>query len=96
MNELGLVSNYTVVQFKPFKSKVNEEAVKNELDRKYDDQKESAVIVSDLTYVRVNGQWNYVCLFIDLFNREIIGQSVGAHKTAELVYKALSSFQYQA
>ena len=34
MNELGLVSNYTVAQFKPFKSKVNEEAVKNELDRK--------------------------------------------------------------
>lgn len=91
MNELGLVSNYTVAQFKPFKSKVNEEPVKNELDRQYDDQEEGAVIVSDLTYVRVNGQWNYICLFIDLFNREIIGQSVGAHKTAELVYEALSS-----
>ena len=71
MNELGLVSNYTVAQFKPFKSKVNEEPVKNELDRQYDDQEELAAIVSDLTYVRVNGRWNYICLFINLFNREI-------------------------
>ena len=91
MNGLGLVSNYTVTQFKPFKSKVNEEPVKNELDRQYDNQEELAVIVSDLTYVRVNGKWNYICLFIDLFNREIIGQSAGAHKTAELVYEALAS-----
>lgn len=91
MNELGLVSNYTVAQFKPFKSKVNKEPVKNELDRQYDNQEELAAIVSDLTYVRINGQWNYICLFINLFNREIIGQSVGAYKTADLVYEALSS-----
>lgn len=91
MNELGLVSSYTVVQFKPFKSKVNEEPVKNELGRQYDDQEELAVIVSDLNYVRVNGQWKYICLFIDLFNREIIGQSVGTYKTADLVYEALAS-----
>ena len=91
MNKLGLVSNYTVAQFKPLQSKVNEEAVKNKLDRKYNGQEELAVIVSDLTYVCVNGRWNYVCLFINLFNREIIGQSIGAYKTAELVYEALSS-----
>ena len=91
MNELGLVSNYTVAQFKPLQSKVNEEAVKNKLDRKYNGQEELAVIVSDLTYVCVNGRWNYVCLFINLFNREIIGQSIGAYKTAELIYKVLSS-----
>ena len=91
MEEQGLVSNYTVAQFKPFKSKVNEEPVKNELERKFDNQGELAVVVSDLTYVRVNEKWHYICLFVDLFNREIIGHSVGPHKTAELVYKALSS-----
>ena len=53
---------------------MNEEPVKNELDRQYDDQEELATIVSDLTYVRVNGQWNYICLLIDLFNREIMGK----------------------
>lgn len=32
-------------------------------------------IVSDLTYVRVGAGWNYVCLFIDLCNREIVGHA---------------------
>lgn len=91
MQEQGLVSNYTVAQYKPAKSKVNNEPVKNELNREFDGQEELAVVVSDLTYVRVNGKWNYVCLFVDLFNREIIGHSAGPHKTAALVYKALSS-----
>ena len=52
-----------------------------------------AVIVSDLTYVRVRKKWHYVCLFVDLFNREIIGHSAGANKTAELVYQAIASIQ---
>lgn len=91
MKEEGLVSSYTVAQFKPFKSKVNENPVKNQLNRQFNSQEELAVVVSDLTYVRVDGKWNYVCLFVDLFNREIIGHSVGPHKTAELVYKALTS-----
>lgn len=93
MKEEGLVSRYTVAQFKPFKSKVNEMPVKNSLNRAFDHQAELAVVVSDLTYVRVNGKWHYVCLFVDLFNREIIGHSAGENKTAELVYKALSSIR---
>lgn len=93
MKEEGLVSTYTVTQFKPYKSKVNEEPVKNTLNRVFHQQSELAVVVSDLTYVRVNGKWHYVCLFVDLFNREIIGHSAGANKTASLVYKALSSIR---
>ena len=45
--------------------------------------------MSDLTYVRVNGKWHYVCLFVNLFNREIIGYSAGKHKTASLVYASI-------
>jgi len=93
MKQEGLVSNYTVAQYKPFKAKVNEEPVKNVLARNFDGQEELATVVSDLTYVRVDGHWNYVCLFVDLFNREIIGYSAGPHKTAQLVYKALSSIE---
>lgn len=48
-------------------------------------------MVSDLTYVRVNNAWNYVCLITDLSNREIIGWSVGQNKTSELVYQAFVS-----
>ena len=35
MNELGLVSNYTVVQFKPHQSNCNEAPVRNELNRQF-------------------------------------------------------------
>lgn len=33
-------------------------------------------------------KWNYVCLLVDLFNREIIGHSVGPNKGAKLVSRA--------
>lgn len=34
-------------------------------------------VCSDPTYVRVSGGWNYVCLLVDLSNREIVGHSAG-------------------
>lgn len=91
MNKHGLVSNYTVAQFKPQKSNTNESKAKNQLQRQFNQDDPYAVVVSDLTYVRVAGKWNYVCLFVDLFNREIIGYSCGARKTARLVYAAIAS-----
>ena len=48
-------------------------------------------MVSDLTYVRVEKSWHYICLFVDLYNREIIGHSAGPNKDAQLVYQALST-----
>ena len=93
MNEMGLVSTYTVAQFKPHTSGCNEATVKNELERQFKQEEQLAVIVSDLTYVRVGKKWHYVCLFVDLFNREIIGHSAGANKTAGLVYQALASIK---
>lgn len=91
MKKYGLVSYYTVAQFKPSKSNPNESTARNELKRKFQQDEPYAVIVSDLTYVRVAGKWHYVCLFVDLFNREIIGFSSGPHKDALLVYRAVAS-----
>lgn len=93
MKELGLVSTYTVAQFKPYASSCNESSVQNELNREFTQDEALAVVVSDLTYVRVEKKWHYVCLFVDLFNREIIGYSAGEHKTATLVYQAISSIE---
>ncbi len=91
MKKLGLVSKYTVAQFKPHKQKCNGDPVKNELNREFNGQAPYAVVVSDLTYVRVNYKWNYVCILVDLFNREIIGYSAGIHKDAQLVYDAFAT-----
>lgn len=93
MKELGLVSNYTVAQFRPHKSSCNEALIKNELKREFKQKEQLAVIVSDLTYVRVGKKWHYECLFVDLFNREIIGYSVGENKTADLVYQLISTIK---
>ncbi|GAB0167867.1 IS3 family transposase [Lysinibacillus sp. CTST325] len=90
MKQLGLVSNYTAAYFKPQKNRSNEAPVANVLNPEFEQEKE---LVSDLTYVRVGKKWHYVCLFVDLFNREIVGASAGPNKDAALVYKALSSIK---
>jgi transposase InsO family protein len=93
MKENGLVSKYTVAQYKPHKTNCNESPVSNELNRQFKQEEQLSVVVSDLTYVRVGMTWNYVCLLVDLFNREIIGYSAGPNKDAPLVYRAISTIQ---
>jgi len=93
MEEQGLVSSYTVAQFKPQKTPCNESAQANELKRKLQQTEVKKVVVSDLTYVKVKNKWHYVCIFVDLFNREIIGFSTGPSKDASLVARAFSSIQ---
>lgn len=93
MKEQGLVSSYTVAQFKPHSNECNESNAKNELNREFNQEEELTAVVSDLTYVRVNQKWHYVCVFVDLFNREIIGCSTGSNKDAALVYRAFVSIQ---
>ncbi len=90
----GLVSNYTIKQFKVHKTKCNEEDKPNILNREFNREKRLEVIVSDLTYVNVDGKWNYICLILDLWSREIIGYAAGKHKTAELVYQAICKIPY--
>ena len=88
MKQEGLVSNDTTAQFKPHKDTCNESKTGNVLDRQFQGREYRDVVISDLTYVRVGTDWNYICVLIDLFNREIIGYSAGEHKTAELVKEA--------
>src|SRR5699024_2633662 len=76
MKELKLVSTYTVAQYKPNKSSTSNEAlIKNEIKRQFEQYKPLAVVVSDLTYVRVGTKWHDGCLFVDVFKREILGRS---------------------
>jgi len=93
MKQQGLVSNYTVAQYKPHSTRCNESQTQNVLQRNFSQDKPLSVVVSDLTYVRVLNKWHYVCLFVDLFNREIVGYSAGPHKDATLVYRALSRIE---
>ena len=94
MKENGLVSSYTVKQYKIHRSSCNNDDVNNELNRQFNQEKRMNVVVSDLTYVNVAGKWNYICLMLDLYNREIVGYAAGEHKDAKLVRKALYSIKY--
>lgn len=90
----GLVSNYTLKQFKVHKQACNEEKLPNVLNREFERNEQLDVVVSDLTYVNVAARWNYICLIIDLWNREIIGYAAGKRKTAALVYEAICTIPY--
>jgi len=87
----GLVSAYTIKKYRAHKSTVNNEQQPNIVDRQFNGKKPHEVIVSDLTYVRVGNDWNYICVLLDLHNREIVGYSCGRHKDAQLVYDALAT-----
>lgn len=88
MKNNGLESVYQVKKYIRVSDSVNENVAKNILDREFNEREEHEVIVSDLTYVRVMNTWYYICILIDLFNREIVGYSAGPNKNAELVRRA--------
>ena len=94
MKEQGLISNYTVSQYKVHKTKCNEDKIANALDREFTQKMPLNVVTSDLTYVRVGAKWNYICFILDLFNREVIGYSVGDKKDAELVKLSFMKTNY--
>lgn len=91
MKEQGLVSKYTVAQFKPKKTLVNESEVGNQLNREFNQNEALKVTVSDLTYVRIKQKWHYICVLVDLYNREIIGYSADPGKSASLVQRAIGA-----
>jgi len=94
MIKYSLISNYTVLQYKVHKKGYNQEEVPNTVNREFEGRKILEVVVSDLTYVRVNNKWAYICILLDLHNREVIGYSAGFKKDANLVYQALLSCKY--
>lgn len=47
-------------------------------------------MVNDLTCVEVANTWHYICLLIDLINREFDGYSAGKNKDSNLVVRANS------
>lgn len=93
MKQNGLVSSYTVAQYRPCRDISNESKTENIVQQEFKDHSYRNVVVSDLTYVRVGNKWNYICVLVDLFNREIIGYSAGPHKTADLVKRAFIGVQ---
>lgn len=92
MKKYNLVSNYTLkLAKKKNKSVVNNDQIANLVNREFSGRPPLDVVVSDLTYVKVAGKWNYICLLLDLYNRKIIGSAVGKTKSVQIVKTAFFS-----
>jgi transposase InsO family protein len=55
----------------------------NELNREFTSLKLGQKWVSDITYIRVNDDWNYLTTIIDLADRKIVGWSLSEDMTTE-------------
>jgi putative transposase len=76
--------------FKPLKAD-NSLPCPNVLKQKFTTAKPNLVWVSDITYIKVNGKFRYLCVIIDLFSRKVISYSVSNKPDAELVTHAFRS-----
>ena len=61
----------------------------NLLDQKFDVKEINKVWVSDITYIRVGGRWVYLCVIIDLANREVVGWEISDCMSSRIVKNAL-------
>ena len=61
----------------------------NQLNREFSSTKIGEKWVSDITYIRVNDNWNYLTTIIDLADRKVVGWSMSNTMTAQLVIDAL-------
>jgi putative transposase len=61
----------------------------NILDRRFDAEQPNQKWMADLTYICTAEGWLYVAAVIDLFSRRVVGWSMSATMTAQLVTDAL-------
>jgi putative transposase len=63
----------------------------NWLNRDFKTLAPNEVWTSDITYLRTKEGWLYLCVFIDLYSRKIVGWSIANHMRASFVCEALQS-----
>jgi putative transposase len=61
----------------------------NILDRQFHAPVPNVKWIADFTYIRTSEGWLYVAAVIDLFSRRVVGWSMSATMTAQLVADAL-------
>ena len=62
----------------------------NLLNRKFTPTEPNRVFSSDITYIWTDEGWLYLAVVLDLFNREVVGWSMRADMTTEVVGDALT------
>ena len=83
MKEMGLRSVLKRKFVNTTDSKHSYPISKNELDRDFTSLKLGEKWVSDITYIRVKDNWNYLTTIMDLADRKIVGWSLSEDMTTE-------------
>jgi putative transposase len=88
MHKAGLVPR-PIRRFRVTTDSRNTVASPNLLNRDFSVSKANRSWVSDITAIPTREGWLYLCVFIDLYSRAVIGWSMSGRMKAELVSKAL-------
>ena len=88
--KVAKISSKIKAGFKPSTTDSNHEnrISPNLLKRNFQVAKPNQAWVSDITYIFVGNTWMYLCVIIDLFNREIIGWHFDDNMETPLLVKA--------
>lgn len=65
----------------------NNKVSENILNREFEAKNPNEKWVSDITYIKIGNTWAYLCVIIDLFNREVIAWNIADNMEANLVVR---------
>lgn len=85
MKSMNLPKMSTVKPKFIYSKKEDSSVCNNKLKQNFTTDKPNLVWVSDITYVKVNGSFYYICVIIDLFSRKVISYSVSNKIDTKLV-----------
>ena len=94
MREQGMTGAYARGRSEPHRTRADEARLATLLDRGSDGYAPHTRPAGDLAYVRVGGDWAYVCLLADLADRGIVGHSAGRARDASLVLGAFAALDF--
>jgi len=83
MKDMGLKSVLRKKYVVTTDSKHSFPLANNELNREFTSLKLGQKWVSDITYIRVNDEWNYLTTIIDLADRKVVGWALSEDMTTE-------------
>jgi putative transposase len=71
------------------KNENQEPEIENKLNRQFNPSEPNKAWVTDITYIWTRTGWLYLCVFIDLYSRKVVGWSMSKQIDATLVIRAL-------
>ena len=89
MREAGVRASYRKKYKVTTNSQHQQPVFENVLARQFTAGRPAQAYVSDITYIWTREGWLYLTVFIDLFNRKLVGWSMGRRMKARLVTDAL-------